>query len=100
MSEAVIVNFELNLSLLIAGRNVTIVPSSYWGITVAGNKATASKFAGRTPEEMLALIEDSAATGTQEAVADNQQRNLDSPGTRDGQLVVLKPGGSLVTLKR
>ena len=58
------------------------------------------RFAGRTQAEMLELIADSARTATAEAVAKAHALGLDTPGSKDGKLVALKPGGALVTLKR
>jgi len=97
MPDGAIVNFELNLPLPANARDATITPSSFWGIIVARSRQNPVTFAGRSQEDVLAVIVDSAKQATQAAVADNDQRGLDSPGTIDGQRVVRKPGGRITT---
>jgi hypothetical protein len=99
MSSGITIKFELSLRLPRVAEIANIPPSSYWGITMATRKASDVKFAGRSQEEILALIMDSAVAATKEAVAENDRLGLDSPGSRNGQLVVRKPGGELITLK-
>jgi hypothetical protein len=100
MSSSITINLHISLRLPGVVEIANMPPSSYWGITVATAKNSGVKFAGRTQAEMLDLVVRSAGEATKEAVADNQQRGLDSPGSRDGKLVVLKPGGELIDLKR
>lgn len=98
MLHGVIVNFELNLPLPANARDVTICPSTYWGIIVAKPKGREPLFAGRNQGEILDLVVRSAGEATKEAVADNDTRGINSPGSRDGKLVVRRPGGQIVTL--
>jgi len=99
MLDGAIVNFELNLPLPANARDATISPSTYWGIVVARGRRDPVIFAGRDQEQVLAVIVDSAKQATQEAVADNDRRDLDSPGTINGRRVVRRPGGRIQTLE-
>ena len=99
MSTGIIIEFRLNPRLLDVQPSANIAPSSYWGITVPARRKDLT-FAGLGQEAILALVVDSAREGTQEAFAYNAQHDLDSPGSRDGRIVVRKPGGEIITLER
>lgn len=60
---------------------------------MAARKSKDVKFAGRSQEELLELIVASAASATKKAVKENDELGFDSPGSRNGKLVVRKPGG-------
>ena len=96
MSTGIIIEFRLNPRLLDVQPSANIAPSSYWGITVPARRKDLT-FAGLGQEAILALVVDSAREGTQEAIAENAQLGLDSPGSRNGQIIVRKPGGELTT---
>ena len=99
MSDEIIIELRLSLRLPQGSEIANMPPSSYWGIPVAKRETSAVKFAGRSQEEILALVVDSAATAVKGAIAENDQLGLNSPGSRNGQIVVRKPGGEITTPK-
>ncbi len=55
---------------------------------------------GRSQEDILELVMDSAVEATKQAVADNDRQGLASYGGKNGQLVVREPGASVVSLHK
>jgi len=92
-----IIKFHLSLRLPRAVKGFKMASLTYRGIVVAARKAIAATFAGRNQEEILDLVVNSARDSAKKAAAENEQLGIDSPGSRDGKIVVRKPGGEITT---
>lgn len=95
MKKGSVIKFYLSLRLPRALKGFKMSSLTYRGIVVAARKAIAT-FAGRNQEEILDLVVKSARDGAKNAVAENEQLDIDSPGSRDGKIVVRKPGGEII----
>lgn len=64
----------------------------------AQRKSGGYSFAGHPQGRLVKLIMRAATEAARRAVAENARLGINSPGSRNGRLVLRKPNGTVVTL--